>query len=109
MPDASQLCGQCGRGSAAIAPDGRVWPCVFSRWLTTGNVREESLAEILGGQRWREATAALARQFDAAGKPPAPPCDPRCGPNCGPACSPSCRPTGAGPCGPRGGCQPNYD
>jgi len=36
-------------------------------------------------------------------------CDPQCGPNCSPACNPSCWPTGAGPCGPEGGCQPNYD
>lgn len=36
-------------------------------------------------------------------------CDPQCGPNCGPACTPQCWPTGAGPCGPKGGCMPNYD
>lgn len=30
------------------------------------------------------------------------------GPNCGPACNPSCWPHGTGPCGPKGGCVPNY-
>jgi hypothetical protein len=33
---------------------------------------------------------------------------PQCGPNCGPACNPSCWPHGTGPCGPKGGCVPNY-
>jgi MoaA/NifB/PqqE/SkfB family radical SAM enzyme len=106
-PDTSQLCGQCGSGKVAIAPDGSVWPCVFSRWLPVGNVLHDPLVEILNGPTMAETTSALERDF--AGRPQAGPCDPACGPNCGPACNPQCWPTGAGPCGPRGGCQPNYD
>ncbi|MGH3758578.1 hypothetical protein [Actinophytocola sp.] len=30
-----------------MSPEGAVWPCVFSRWLPVGNVREQSL----GGDR----------------------------------------------------------
>jgi MoaA/NifB/PqqE/SkfB family radical SAM enzyme len=37
-----QLCGNCASGVVAVAPDGTVWPCVFSRWLPVGNVRHES-------------------------------------------------------------------
>jgi hypothetical protein len=33
-------------------------------------------------------------------------CDPQCGPNCSPACLPQGT---RDPCGPRGGCMPNYD
>ncbi|MFD2419434.1 radical SAM protein [Amycolatopsis pigmentata] len=44
---ATQLCGQCGLGSAAVSPDGTVWPCVMARWMAVGNVRQHSLGEIL--------------------------------------------------------------
>ncbi|MFI1013401.1 radical SAM protein [Streptomyces sp. NPDC020965] len=115
-PDTSQLCGHCASGVIAISPDGSVWPCVFSRWLPVGNVRDAALADILSSpeaQRVREELMAdfAAREVTAeGGKPkPPPPCDPKCGPACGPACNPSCWPTGAGPCTPKGGCQPNYD
>jgi MoaA/NifB/PqqE/SkfB family radical SAM enzyme len=109
-PDLDQLCGNCGHDKIAVAADGSVWPCVFSRWLPVGNVQRDALAEILGGQAMVATTATLDEHFASRraemGKKP---CDPQCGPNCGPACTPSCWPTGAGPCGPNGGCQPNYD
>ncbi|MGH3758574.1 SPASM domain-containing protein [Actinophytocola sp.] len=108
QPSVSQLCGQCGQGKIAVAPDGSVWPCVFARWLPIGNVRGEALADILAGPRMLATASTLADQFRAIemGKGP---CDPKCGPNCSPACNPQCWPTGTGPCGPKGGCQPNYD
>lgn len=40
-PTASDLCGQCGKGRAAIGPDGTVHPCVLGRFLTAGNVNEQ--------------------------------------------------------------------
>lgn len=43
---ASQLCGQCGLDSAAVSPDGAVWPCVMARWMPVGNVQQHSLGEI---------------------------------------------------------------
>lgn len=107
QPDLSQLCGHCGNGKIAVAADGSVWPCVFSRWLPVGNVREDALADILGGPKMVTTTATLAEHFST--RTTMGPCDPQCGPNCSPACNPSCWPTGAGPCGPKGGCQPNYD
>jgi MoaA/NifB/PqqE/SkfB family radical SAM enzyme len=107
-PDVEQLCGQCASGKVAISPNGEVWPCVFARWLPVGNVRRDTLADILGGATMAATTATLTRHFDALPRA-AKPCDPQCGPNCSPACNPSCWPTGSGPCGPNGGCQPNYD
>ncbi len=101
-----QLCGHCGNGKIAVSPTGDVWPCVFSRWLSVGNVRDRALAEILSGPQMAKVGARLGTHFIEGGRSP---CDPQCGPNCSPACNPSCWPTGAGPCGPNGGCQPNYD
>ncbi|WP_246018657.1 SPASM domain-containing protein [Saccharothrix australiensis] len=99
-PDTSQLCGQCGDGKVAVAPDGSVWPCVFSRWLPVGNVRVDPLVEILNGPAMPATTAALAEQF--AHVSPCVPnmCDPQCGPSCSPACSP------ANNCTPKGKCVP---
>jgi len=112
-PDMSQLCGRCTSGVIAIAPDGAVWPCVFSRWLPIGNVLDDALSDILGSPKAQRVRADLEGEFATrvpvgAGKGKDP-CDPQCGPSCGPACDPSCWPTGAGPCTPNGGCQPNYD
>lgn len=101
-----ELCGHCGDGKIAISPSGQVWPCVFSRWMPVGNVRERPLADILAGPRAGEVGETLRAAF--AGRPRSA-CDPQCGPNCGPACNPQCWPTGSGPCGPNGGCMPNYD
>lgn len=106
--DLSQLCGRCGDGQIAIAADGAVWPCVFSRWLPVGNVRHEALFDVLASARMTETRATLVEHFSAR-RVDMKPCDPQCGPACGPACNPSCWPTGAGPCRPNGGCQPNYD
>ena len=112
-PTTKQLCGRCASGVIAVSPDGEVWPCVFSRWLAVGNVLECALGDILSAPTARRVRAELEADFAArdlvtAGQGQQP-CDPQCGPSCGPACNPSCWPTGAGPCTPNGGCQPNYD
>jgi MoaA/NifB/PqqE/SkfB family radical SAM enzyme len=102
-PDLSQLCGDCGRGKIAVAPDGSVWPCVFSRWLPVGNVRHDSLADILTGPPMAVTSAKLAEHF--ASRVPTSPCVPKmCDPQCGPSCSPACNP--AGNCTPAGKCVP---
>lgn len=109
QPSIDQLCGHCARGKIAVSPSGDVWPCVFARWMPVGNVRHRTLVEILTGPEMATATAALADHFPAPEMPCVPKmCDPQCGPNCGPACNPSCWPTRTGPCGPKGGCVPNY-
>lgn len=58
-PDVNALCGHCGRGRAAVSPDGDVWPCVLGRWESTGNVLTEPLAGILAGPRMRATVAAI--------------------------------------------------
>jgi protein-L-isoaspartate O-methyltransferase len=42
----TELCGRCGDRKLAVSPDGDIWPCVMSRWITLGNVRETPLGEI---------------------------------------------------------------
>lgn len=109
-----QLCGHCGDGVAAVSPDGAVWPCVFSRWLPMGNVRDAELATILASPDARRVRAELAgafasREARAAKKTPPPgPCYPDCTPapcqpQCAPRCSPSCT-----PCAPSQRCWPSY-
>ncbi|MGI8308126.1 radical SAM/SPASM domain-containing protein [Saccharopolyspora hattusasensis] len=98
-----QLCGHCGDGKIAVSPTGEVWPCVFSRWMPMGNVRDRALTEILDGPQMAETGAALRVHFDARRAPCVPDmCDPQCGPSCSPACVP------ANNCLPVGACAPDY-
>ncbi|WP_432002993.1 radical SAM/SPASM domain-containing protein [Streptomyces sioyaensis] len=104
-PDISKLCGRCGRNKLAIAPDGSVWPCVFARWMTVGNVHERSLGDIYHGVPMQgaraEITAAHPEKAPSAGGDPS--CLPDCAPSfdtCSPqlACAPDaeCNPTQGG-------------
>lgn len=54
---AEALCGQCGDGVAAIGPDGAMRPCLFARWVSTGNVHDRPLADL--GAAMPEARAEL--------------------------------------------------
>jgi radical SAM protein with 4Fe4S-binding SPASM domain len=88
QPSLAQLCGNCGHGKVAVTADGSVWPC--ERWLPVDNVRSDALADILAGPTMAATTATLdqhfrSRQVDMEKK--------------------SCDPT----CGPKGGCQSDYD
>lgn len=58
-PALSELCGQCGKGRAAIGMDGQLTPCVIGRFLVAGNVRDTPLADLFAGQRWREIIASV--------------------------------------------------
>jgi MoaA/NifB/PqqE/SkfB family radical SAM enzyme len=83
--DISELCGRCGRGVAAVSPDGDVWPCVFSRWMPVGNVLVNSLAEIMTSRAMADAVASIPGirrgtcEPDADCRPGSPPssCRPR--------------------------------
>ncbi|MGW9044684.1 SPASM domain-containing protein [Streptomyces lydicus] len=97
-PDISKLCGRCGRNKLAIAPDGSVWPCVFARWMTVGNVHEQSLPDIYHGVPMQGARAELAAAHPD--KVPSASGDPSCLPDCNPSfdtCSPqlACAPDAA--------------
>lgn len=58
-PDVAELCGWCGTGKASISPTGEVSPCVFSSWMSVGNVRDKPLAAILSGAAMAEANASI--------------------------------------------------
>jgi MoaA/NifB/PqqE/SkfB family radical SAM enzyme len=83
-PAPTELCGRCGHDVAAVSADGNVSPCIFTRWLSVGNVRQTPLADILRGPEMVAALATIpARNGD--------PCDPdaECTPGFPPSsCSP---------------------
>lgn len=97
----AELCGNCGDGVAAVGPDGNVWPCVFSRWLSCGNVLNTSLIDVLNSDAFTAALGELRATM------PQLKCAPdMCNPQCGPSCSPACNPKGD--CRPKGNCAPSY-
>jgi MoaA/NifB/PqqE/SkfB family radical SAM enzyme len=72
----SELCGSCGRGIAAVGPDGQVWPCVMSRFLhSAGNVKTTPLADILGGEVMAALVSAIPAPRNAGCVPDS--CTPR--------------------------------
>jgi MoaA/NifB/PqqE/SkfB family radical SAM enzyme len=82
-PAPAELCGRCGHDVAAVSADGDVSPCIFSRWLRVGNVRQTPLADILGSPEMAAALASIPARTD--------PCDPdtECPPGFPPSsCSP---------------------
>ena len=90
VPDVGELCGHCGDGRAAVLPDGGVSPCVMSRWMSAGNVRDHSLVDILEGSTMRELVSAVPAPVGV--------CNPQCKPSlgdgsdCAPAETPACKP-----------------
>lgn len=58
-PCTDGLCGRCGDGRASIGPNGSVSPCVFSTWLSVGNVHDAPLGAILGGPEIAQANATI--------------------------------------------------
>src|SRR5262249_43173850 len=55
----SGLCGHCWKGKLAIAPDGIVYPCVMARQWPVGNVFQDPLSEILGGEAVKNIRRAI--------------------------------------------------
>jgi MoaA/NifB/PqqE/SkfB family radical SAM enzyme len=95
VPDLDQLCGHCGEGKLAISPEGEVWPCVFSRWLRLGNVRESPLAEVyLISAAVRSGLRRRPVADSAAGPPGKVKCPPDYGPPCPPNFLKPCPPDG---------------
>jgi len=95
VSDLDQLCGHCGEGKLAISPEGEVWPCVFSRWLRLGNVRESSLADIYSAST---AVRSRLRRRPVVGPIAPTPGGSKCPPDYGPLCPPYFRK----PCPPDG-------
>lgn len=98
-PDPAELCGRCGHDVAAVSADGNVSPCIFTRWLSAGNVRHTPLADILASPEMAAALATIPPRH-----PRGHTCDPDDGP-CGPDCDPN---TECPPGFPPSGCDPRY-
>jgi len=91
--DVSELCGRCGRGMAAVSPDGDVWPCVMSRWLPAGNVLTEGLGQVLAGPRWQAVLAGIPTPRAGGPDDDDDNCNPKQdGNDCKPAETPACVP-----------------
>ena len=58
-PAPAELCGRCGQDVAAVSADGDVSPCIFTRWLSAGNVRQTPLADILRSPQMAAALATI--------------------------------------------------
>ncbi|MCC3766322.1 radical SAM protein [Streptomyces sp. UNOC14_S4] len=91
VPDPGELCGRCGTGRVAVLSDGSVCPCAISRFMACGNVKDQSLADVLASPEWR---ATVSRVPARAGGDP---CDPDClpaldGADCAPAEQQACDP-----------------
>lgn len=109
------LCGACWNGKLAVSYDGNCYPCVFSRDVTVGNIKERSLSEIAAGpalfgfrESYRREVHAAVEAANQCGPvcPPSGPCNPNCSPKCQPPCTPdSCVPVKPH-CPPGNGCQP---
>ncbi|MFE1773513.1 SPASM domain-containing protein [Streptomyces sp. NPDC059008] len=48
-PRTSRNSAGAAAGTSWPSPNGDVWPCVFARWMTVGNVHETSLQQIYHG------------------------------------------------------------
>ncbi|MYR97521.1 MULTISPECIES: radical SAM protein [unclassified Streptomyces] len=94
-PRINDLCGHCAHEKCAIGPTGDMWPCVLGRFLTMGNVKTTSVAEVWNGAQATRVTAGIAAVHGTGVQSCTPPQFlPMCGP-CGP-CVPS-----VGHCDPR--------
>ena len=81
----AELCGDCGRGRAAILPNGTLAPCVLGRILPVGNVMDTPLAELLTSDAWKGAVSLVPEKLRRA---------------CAPGDSNDCDPARTNTCGP---------
>jgi MoaA/NifB/PqqE/SkfB family radical SAM enzyme len=116
----SELCGSCWNGTACIAPDGTVSPCIMSKNWSKGSVLEASLEQIVRSCEFREIRQQIFEevwrplgvdviQGIHTGERITMDCSPDCSPKCVPdracyptTCSPNknCQPDGCYPCRP---------
>ncbi|HEY3688212.1 MAG TPA: radical SAM/SPASM domain-containing protein [Streptosporangiaceae bacterium] len=75
-PDMAQLCGRCGTGKASVSPTGEVSPCVFSTWMSVGNVHDAALATILSGTAMTQANESIQAVTRTGGCDPDDECSP---------------------------------
>lgn len=59
IPSVSELCGRCFHNRLAVSPDGEAYGCILSRFLPTGNVRSERLADIVRSEQFAQARSLI--------------------------------------------------
>ncbi|MEU8508247.1 radical SAM protein [Streptomyces brevispora] len=84
-PTLDEMCGRCTRGRAAVLPNGDLAGCVLARDFPAGNVRENRLAELLGGEAWADLAARIPLPARNA-------CSPDDSGDCDPASTTACGP-----------------
>ncbi|WP_398913890.1 MULTISPECIES: SPASM domain-containing protein [unclassified Streptomyces] len=84
-PTLDEVCGRCTRGRAAVLPNGDLAGCVPARDFPAGNVRDNRLAELLGGEAWADLAARIPLPARSA-------CPPDDGGDCDPANTTACGP-----------------
>jgi MoaA/NifB/PqqE/SkfB family radical SAM enzyme len=87
-----ELCGSCWKAKLAVDADGNAFPCVFSKFLPLGNIRE-GLAPIVECASLRDFRNTLKNRMITAAPCYPDGCDPA---TCYPAsrpCSPECAPS----------------
>jgi MoaA/NifB/PqqE/SkfB family radical SAM enzyme len=99
-----ELCGRCANGSVCITPSGDLHPCIMSRHITVGNVRESPLNSAAMADSLRAARIHLEKSFSERGKLVQAGCSPE--DNCNPG---ACHPQVGGPptCMPQNSCAPS--
>lgn len=92
----SALCGKCIKSRCAVTASGEVYPCIFARSFSLGNVLTQNIRSILTGPTMRETTGLLSQAFAQRTRedcdPDDEPCDPDCEPECDPVYYPPCKP-----------------
>ncbi len=98
----SGLCGNCWRGSLAIAPDGAVYTCVMAREWPVGDITEQTLAAVVRGPELARTRREVYESTFLAENACSPYCYQCCTPDwqcpCDPiVCQQSCTPYGNPP------------
>jgi MoaA/NifB/PqqE/SkfB family radical SAM enzyme len=73
----NELCGNCWKGKLCVTSSGDTYPCVFSRGFKVGNVKEQSINEIVNGQNLKETRATLCQSALARKKSQEEGCNPQ--------------------------------
>ena len=114
----SALCGKCIRSRCAVTASGEVYPCIFSRSFSVGNVLTQDIGSIITGHVMqttvRKLSQAFAERREVAGTASDRPCDPldcdpECDPQTFPPCDPDCCPETVASCEPSESCKPDNE
>lgn len=99
----SALCGKCVTSRCVITANGEVYPCVFSRSFSVGNVLAQDITDIVHGLKMQATiktlSAAFASRQEGTRCEPLD-CDPECDPQTYPPCDPDCCPETVASCEP---------